>query len=135
MKHYAHYGTLLDLTDYFTEEEMKLWFPQSVDEGSYKGRFYGPPMMQSCSLLMYNKELTDAAGVTPPDKLADSWTMEEALDIWKKTTVNSNGDGTPETYGLQVAGANWPGDYQTNAFKRSMAKKVAQPTQGFPKMV
>jgi ABC-type glycerol-3-phosphate transport system substrate-binding protein len=130
MKHYAHYGTLMDLTDSFTEEEMMQWFPQSVEEGSYKGRFFGPPMMQSCALLMYNKDLTEAAGVTPPEKLEDSWTMEEALEVWKKTTVDSNGDGAPETWGLQVAGANWPGDYQTNVFKRSAGEEGSPTYQG-----
>ena len=77
MKHYGFNRVLLPLGEYFTEEELKQWFPQSIEEGSFRGQLYGPPMMQSCSLMMYNTEMTDAAGIKPPDKLEDSWTMEE----------------------------------------------------------
>ena len=65
MKHYAFYRSLLPLGKYFTDAEMKQWLPQSVEEGSFRGQLYGPPMMQSCSLMVYNREMTDAAGIKP----------------------------------------------------------------------
>ena len=127
MKHYAYYEAILPLDDYYTDEEMQMFFPESIEEGSYKGSFYGPPMMQSCSLLYYNKELTDAAGITPPEKLEDAWTMDEALAAWQKTTIDEDGDGVPEQWGLQPAGAQWPGDYQVGVFQRTM-DEVGSPT-------
>jgi len=130
MKHYAFYRTLLPLGEYFTEEEMKQWHPASIEEGSFRGVLYGPPMMQSCSLMMYNTEMTDAAGIKPPDKLADSWTMEEALEAWMKTTVDKDGDGVPEVWGLRWGQGTWTGDYEHGIFRRSAGEKGSPTYQG-----
>ena len=123
MKHYGFNRVLLPLGDYFTEEELKQWFPQSIEEGSFRGKLYGPPMMQSCSLMMYNTEMTDAAGIKPPQKLEDSWTMQEALAAWQKTTVDKDGDGVPDQWGLRWGQGTWTGDYEHGIFRRSNGEK------------
>ena len=66
IKHYAYNEAIVSLADYYTEEELAEWVPQSVEEGSFNGTFYAPPLMQSCSLMFYNKDMTDAAGLEPP---------------------------------------------------------------------
>lgn len=123
MKHYAWNEVLVDLTEYFTDAEMKQWAPQSVEEGSYRGHFYGPPMMQSCSLMFYNSDYTDAAGVKPPQELKDSWTMQEALEAWQKTTVDADGDGVPEVWGVRWGQGTWTGDYEHGIIPRSAGAK------------
>ena len=45
MKHYAFYRSLIPLDKFFTDAEKKQWLPQSLEEGSYRGVLYGPPMM------------------------------------------------------------------------------------------
>jgi ABC-type glycerol-3-phosphate transport system substrate-binding protein len=109
VKHFAYNGVLYDLTDYFTEEEMKQWAPQSIEEGSMNGRFYGPPEVQSCQLMWFNEDMLDAAGIDYSDTAG--WTYGEAgtgLPNWQKLTVDEDGDGTPEVFGLQT---NGPWDY------------------------
>ncbi|MFZ5916687.1 MAG: extracellular solute-binding protein [Chloroflexota bacterium] len=123
MKHYAWNKVLVDLTDYFTAEEMQQWAPQSVEEGSYAGHFYGPPMMQSCSLMFYNTDYTDEAGINPPQELENSWTMQEALEAWQKTTVDEDGDGVPEVWGVRWGQGTWTGDYEHGIVPRSNGEK------------
>ena len=119
MKHYGFNRVIWPLTDHFSEEEMAQWFPQSIEEGSFRDQFLGPPIMQSCSLLMYNKDFTDAAGVTPPVGIENAWTMEEAVAAWQDTTVDENGDGVPEVWGLRWGQGTWTGDYEHGIFRRS----------------
>ena len=119
MKHYGFNRVVVPLTEHFTEEEMKQWFPQSIEEGSFRGELLGPPIMQSCSLLMYNKDMTDAAGINPPAALDDAWTMDEAMEAWVKTTVDEDGDGVPEQWGVRWGQGTWTGDYEHGIFRRS----------------
>jgi fructooligosaccharide transport system substrate-binding protein len=109
VKHFAYNGVLMDLTDYFTEEEMQQWAPQSIEEGSMNGRFYGPPLAQSCQLMWFNQDMMDAAGIDVSD--SSGWTYGvdgTGLPNWQKLTVDEDGDGTPEVFGLETSG---PWDY------------------------
>lgn len=110
VKHFAVNKVLMDLTDYFTADEMKTWIPQSVAEGSLADRFYGPPMVQSCQLMWYNVDMIQAAGIDVSDP-TQSWTYGDngtALVNWQKLTKDENGDGAPEVYGSGFTG---PWDY------------------------
>lgn len=109
VKHFAYNGVLKDLTDYFSEEELKQWAPQSVEEGSMNDRFYAPPEAQSCQLMWYNSEMMEEAGIDVSD--TSGWTYGEdgtGLPNWQKLTVDEDGDGTPEVFGLETVG---PWDY------------------------
>lgn len=107
VKNFAFNGILYDLTDHFSSDEMAQWAPQSIDEGSMNGRFYAPPMVQSCQLMWFNQDMIDAAGVDVSN--VDAWTYGEngtALSNWQKLTIDNNGDGTPEVFGLETAFTN-----------------------------
>ena len=107
VQHFAWNNVLMDLTDYFTPEELALWDEGSIMEGSFNGRFFGPPEAQSCQLLWYNQEMVDAAGL---DLGTEGLTYGEngtGLPVWQKLTVDENGDGNPEVYGFQNAGPTW----------------------------
>ena len=122
IKHYAYNEAIIPLADYYTDEELAEWAPQSVDEGSFNGTFYAPPIMESCSLMFYNKDMTDAAGLEPPQQV-QGWTMDEAWDAWQKTTVDSTGDGVPDTWGLRWGQGTYQGDYEHGIMRRSAGKK------------
>jgi fructooligosaccharide transport system substrate-binding protein len=122
IKHYAYNEAIIPLADYYTDEELAEWAPQSVDEGSFNGTFYAPPIMESCSLMFYNKDMTDAAGLQPPQQV-QGWTMDEAWDAWQKTTVDSTGDGVPDTWGLRWGQGTYQGDYEHGIMRRSAGKK------------
>ncbi len=119
MKHYAFNRVLTPLGKYFSDAEKKQWAPQSIDEGSFRGELYGPPIMQSCSMLMYNQDMIDAAGIKPPTTLADSWTFEQALPAWQKTTRDTNGDGVPDQWGVRLGQGTSYSDYETGIWRRS----------------
>jgi fructooligosaccharide transport system substrate-binding protein len=119
VKHFAWAGVIQDLTDYYTEEELAIFAPQSISEGSYNGRFYGPPEVQSCQLMWYNPEMTDAAGIDMSS--TEGWVFGEngnALENFQKLTIDADGDGTPEVYGLWYGGPGWY-DYFMNNILRS----------------
>ena len=119
MKHYGFNRVIMPLTEHFTDAEMAQWFPQSIEEGSFRGEFLGPPIMQSCSLMMYNKDFTNAAGLAPPQGIEDAWTMDEAMAAWEDATVDENGDGVPEVWGVRWGQGTWTGDYEHGIFRRS----------------
>jgi fructooligosaccharide transport system substrate-binding protein len=109
VKHFAYNGVLMDLTSYFTADELAIWDAQSVEEGSASGKFYAPPEAQSCQLLWYNADMLSEAGIDV--STTDGWTYGEdgsALANWQKLTKDSNGDGVPEVFGLANSG---PWDY------------------------
>ena len=118
IKHYAYNGAIIPLADYYTEEELQEWVPQSVEEGSYLGTFYAPAIMQSCSMMFYNADMTDEAGLQPPQAV-QGWTFDEAWDAWEKTTVDNTGDGTPDVWGLRWGQGTWWGDYEQGIPRRS----------------
>ncbi|MBV7327198.1 sugar ABC transporter substrate-binding protein [Chloroflexi bacterium TSY] len=130
MKHYGFNEVIIPLGEYFSEDEMKQWFPQSIEEGSYKGELLGPPIMQSCSLMMYNKDMTDAAGISPPDVLDEAWTMDEALEAWKATTIDPDGDGIADQWGVRWGQGTWTGDYEHGIFRRSNGELGTPTYQG-----
>ncbi|MBI5879072.1 MAG: hypothetical protein HZB53_15605 [Chloroflexi bacterium] len=119
MKHYAFNRVLTPLGKYFSDAEKKQWAPQSLEEGSFRGELYGPPIMQSCSMLMYNQDMIDAAGIKPPTALADSWTFEQALPNWQKATKDTNGDGVPDQWGVRLGQGTAYSDYETGIWRRS----------------
>jgi ABC-type glycerol-3-phosphate transport system substrate-binding protein len=80
--------------------------------------------------MMYNTEYTDAAGVKPPQKLAESWTMQQALEAWQKTTKDTNGDGIPEVWGLRWGQGTFWGDYEHGIFRRSNGDKNSNAFKG-----
>jgi fructooligosaccharide transport system substrate-binding protein len=129
IKHYAYNEAIIPLADYYTEEELAEWVPQSVEEGSFNGTFYAPAIMQSCSLMFYNKDMTDAAGLQPPQEV-QGWTMDEAWDAWQKTTVDNTGDGVPDTWGVRWGQGTYQGDYEHGILRRSAGEKGSPSYQG-----
>lgn len=122
IKHYSYNGVIVSLDEYFTADEKAAFLPQTIEEGSYLGTFMSPAIMQSCSLMFYNADMTDAAGVQPPAEL-DGWTIQEAWDAWEKTQTDENGDGTPEVWGLRWGQGTWTGDYEQGIIRRSAGER------------
>lgn len=129
IKHYAFNEAIIPLEEFFTQEEIEAFVPASVEEGSYRGVFYAPPVMQSCSMMMFNTDMTDAAGLEPPQQV-EGWTMDEAWDAWEKTTVDENGDGNPELWGLRWGQGTWWGDYEQGIPRRSAGERGTPTFQG-----
>jgi ABC-type glycerol-3-phosphate transport system substrate-binding protein len=122
IKHYSYNEVIISLDKYFTEEEKAAFLPQTIEEGSYLGTFMSPAIMQSCSLMVYNSDMTDAAGISPPAEL-DGWTIQEAWDAWEATQTDEDGDGTPEVWGMRWGQGTWTGDYEQGIIRRSAGER------------
>ena len=84
--YYADFGILADLTDLYADEDASYYQNHFSDisignASGTDGRIYGIPKDKDNVLLVYNKEMFDAAGVAYPT--AD-WTWDDLTDASQK---------------------------------------------------
>ena len=75
--------------------------------------------------MWYNADMLQKAGIDT--STTSAWTYGDsgtALVNWQKLTVDANGDGTPEVFGLEHYG---PWDYFQRIPSRSNGEEVMQP--------
>ena len=101
---YGARGWLWPLDSTFTEQDRAGWVPGAVDAGSYNGKFLAAPQHTSTQLLFYNKDMLEAAGITPPGE-NDRWTWEQIADaaqrLKKGDVYGFNWEQTTSIYQLQ----------------------------------
>jgi len=125
-KHFAYYKILTPIGSHLSAFEKNQWVKPSIVEGSYKGQLYTVPLVQSLSMMFYNKSMTDAANIYPPQTLKDAWTYQEALNAWQKTTVDNDGDGKPEIWGFWASQGTSRNDYTHGLFQRMAGSKKSK---------
>lgn len=106
---YAASEIIIPLDEYFTEEDMNDFVPSIVQQGSYKGKFYAPGLIESSVVLFYNKKIMDKYGIAPPDKIENAWTWDQWYDVMKQTAK----DGI---FGTNMI--NDKGEWMTYAFEQ-----------------
>ena len=111
---FAYNGIISPMDEYFDKATYEKNFtPTSLKTSMYRGKFFAPPQMESCSVMWFNKDMTDKAGIKPPEDLASSWTMDQALDAWQKT------NNPPQVYGIRWGQGATPGqDYEAGIMRR-----------------
>ncbi|EDY66312.1 sugar transporter sugar binding protein [Streptomyces pristinaespiralis ATCC 25486] len=92
---YAASGGVKDLTDKVGELAGADWLPGLADPGKIDGKQYGIPWYAANRVVIYNKDLFAAAGVTAPPKTRDEW-----LEITRKLDAGGN-------QGIYLPGQNW----------------------------
>ena len=107
---YADRGAFVDLTDTYGEDEnLGALVPGAVEMVTADGVQFGVPTGFVPLSVFYNKTLFEQAGIAAFPTTWDEW-VEAAAAL----TVDENGDGTPEQYGLAlpdhatVANGLWP---------------------------
>ena len=78
--------------DYYSET-MTEWRGSPANDGV----LYGFPACLGLTVLFYNKDMFDRAGIPYPDT---SWTYDDLIRVGKKLTVDTDGDGIPDQWGL-----------------------------------
>ncbi len=92
---YAKNGYLLSLDDY-ADEEKKSGYPQSALEYcSNDGKLMGIPFVALNSVMFYNKDLFEEAGIT---EVPTTW--EELEETAKALTIDKDGDGETDQWGM-----------------------------------
>lgn len=97
----ASKGVLLPLDDYrkgrpFHVPEAEL-FTTPLPGLSWAGKLYGWPCNQSTNGVVYNKTLLGKGNAGLP---TDTWTVKDMADMAVKATIDTNGDGRPDTWGI-----------------------------------
>ena len=103
---YSSKDVLLDMTPYFSTEEVDAFLPALWEGIKFQGVPYGVPHQTDTSCIVYDKDLLAAAGVTTvPDSLANAWTWEEFGDIATKLRSSLPATKFPFAYNWTQAGA------------------------------
>jgi multiple sugar transport system substrate-binding protein len=96
---YASKKALVNLDDFYADDKNAAEISeQAAAMETVDGAKYGVPTGFVPLSVFYNKVLFEAAGVTEFPETWDEW-----VDAAKKLTVDQDGDGTPEQYGLALA--------------------------------
>lgn len=80
----------------FTEAD---FYPEALDAFRFDGQLACLPQNISSLVVYYNEDLFEAAGLDAPEA---GWTWDQMVEAAKALTVDTTGDGAPDTYGLGV---------------------------------
>jgi multiple sugar transport system substrate-binding protein len=104
-------GTFEDLTPYLQRDGIDLLRATSPAVMSVlstnTGGVWGLPADIFPVVTFYNEELFDKAGLRYPKDLGNEWNWEQVIASARKLTVDANGDGTPEQWGVDRMWARW----------------------------
>lgn len=99
---YIPLGALSPIDDYITPEEQADLVQAVADESSFDGRnFLWPWRLSFGGGIQINATLWNehGAGELLPTGETRRWSMDDCLEAFKRTTVDADGDGSPELYG------------------------------------
>lgn len=94
-------GNLADMTDLMAETDLSAYFDGAMSVGVVDGKQIAFPQNWVAPVLYYNKDAFDEAGVSYP---AADWTWDDFREAAKALTVDTNGDGTVDRWGLWIYG-------------------------------
>lgn len=105
---YASQGVMYDLTPILQRAGLGLdaFFPATARAVRWGNAIYGIPFDVKIPVLIYNKEMLDAAGIAPitKDWFDPAWSIDAYYALAKRLTIDINGDGVPDQYGLHNLG-------------------------------
>lgn len=96
---WAHKGVLENLDPYVAKSEVikkEDFFPRAWEVFTYDGKVYGISRDLSPTVMFFNKNHFDEAGLAYPD---ESWNWDIFLENVKKLTKDENGDGRTDQFG------------------------------------
>ncbi|MGI5989716.1 MAG: ABC transporter substrate-binding protein [Lachnospiraceae bacterium] len=125
---YADSDLLLDLTPYVEDGTLDTsnWDSDMISAGTIDGKFVGVCAGMNAPALIYNKDVTDAAGVT----IKDNMTLDEFIEVCK-TIKEKTGYRTDCAYGTSLGfieyllrgdGIQMFGDGKLNVTAEELAK-------------
>ncbi|MYS21021.1 N,N'-diacetylchitobiose transport system substrate-binding protein, partial [Streptomyces sp. DvalAA-14] len=92
---YAASGGVEDLSGKVTDLQGADWIPGLADPGKIDGKQYGIPWYAANRVVIYNKDLFAAAGITTPPRTRDEWIADTAK-------LDTGGND-----GIYLAGQTW----------------------------
>jgi len=95
----ASMGVLKDLEKLMEQDksfDQEKYFATTLLSGQYNGRQYALPYETVPTLMFVNKTLLKKEGIEVPDS---DWSWDDLLEISKKVTKDTNGDGNLDQFG------------------------------------
>ncbi len=99
---FADEGALGDVGSYLAKSQVIKegdFYQPALDAFRYQGKLWCLPQNVSSLVIYYNKALFDAAGVAYP---ANDWTWADFVAAATALTLDKNGDGVTDQYGVGV---------------------------------
>lgn len=95
---FADKGMFLDLSDMIAEAgiDVKINWSHVIDQYTLNDEIFGLPDRGGCTILYYNKDLFDEAGLAYPD---ENWTLDDYFAACEKLTKDTDGDGEIDQWG------------------------------------
>ena len=95
---YVYYDTIVPLTDFVDDNYADDWFSIPAED-MYRGdELWAIALHQSTEAMVYNQDIIDAAGLTPPTTYADAWSFDEFRAALETVTAEG-ADGTTDVWG------------------------------------
>lgn len=82
---FAAAGWLLDLTDRFSQEDLKVFLDKDVEAGRYERKLYRIPLRSDAGMLYYRKDLLEKVGAKPPETFGQLIRISQDLQKQKAT--------------------------------------------------
>ena len=100
-------GELLDLTPYVQRDGIDMdQYLYDIDElYTHDGKLWALPIDWARVGVFYNEDKFARAGLAAP---SDDWTWDEFLQIARRLTVDTNGDGTYDEFAIRDFSSYWP---------------------------
>lgn len=101
---WAEAGLLEPVDPYLSTEDLQDVYPRAFDEGLVDGKHYIWPWNfgtngMGTTMLLYTPDF-EKAGIDWQKIVREGWTMEEFIEVCKKLTWDTDGDGTIDHYAI-----------------------------------
>lgn len=107
--HYALEGVFVNLRPYLERDGLMDDFAPPILDlvTAPDGGIYAMPLELGMVNTIYNKDAFARRGLATPPELGEAWNWETVLDYGQKFTVDADGDGIPEEFGIDRPAAMW----------------------------
>lgn len=104
---YAESGAIVPLDDVWDASDREDIIDAVRQGWTYKGQIWGAQHEETNSVLFYNRDMLEEAGLEPAHGLGDAWTWEQTVEAAKKLT-RKDASGKTIVYGILplMAGPN-----------------------------
>lgn len=124
---YGLFDVLMPLDDLLEKDpNVAAVHPGAINPLRWKGKLVGLPFGLNTHTVYYNKDRLGAVGLASP---SDDWTWDEAMEMAKLLTRDTDGDGTPNQWGFNVyfpnMGYSWGGDVYSEDGRRVLIDRPA----------
>jgi multiple sugar transport system substrate-binding protein len=93
-------GLIMDLDEFVNKDKsynINDFFPAGLKAFQDGGKLYGIPLDMNPEVMYYNRTMFREAGIPYPD---GTWDLNKLLEVSKKLTKDTNGDGRTDQYGF-----------------------------------